>query len=307
VRKRFPNSHITVITQPYVKEIVKGNPDIDEIITYDHKTQKGIGESLKLIWLFRKRKFNLVIIFNPQKKFNVITFLARIPIRIGYNRKWGFLLTDKIEDKKYLGEKHEVEYNLDLVKLIAANCKQQIVSYGLKDKSLFIPVKQDDEEFVKKRLRENNISKQEILFAIHPFTSNPQKQWQIEKFIELARRISQWQKARVIIIGGKEEQKVGQQYFAEGNEAIIDFSGKFSLKQTAALLKKCKVLISCDSGPVHLASAMGTPIVAIFRNAISGTSAKRWGPWRVKHIVVENKELDRILVDEVEKAIGQIL
>ena len=69
--------------------------------------------------------------------------------------------------------------------------------------------------------------------------------------------------------------------------------------ELAALLKKCKLLISADSGPVHLASAVGTPVLALFRNDIPGKCAKRWGPWGKGHSVIEKSCLSDIKVDEV--------
>ncbi|MCK4859697.1 MAG: glycosyltransferase family 9 protein, partial [Candidatus Omnitrophica bacterium] len=311
VREEFPDSHIAVMVQPYAREIIEGNPDVNEIITYNSNKQKGIWQSLKLICFLREKKFDLVIIFNPSKKFNIITFFAGIPKRVGYNRKWGFLLTHKIEDKKYLGEKHEVEYNLDLVQ--AAGCKLQATSK--EKRTILYPIsyilypiqislKKEDEEFIERQLTENDVSKDESLLAIHPFTSNPKKQWAIENFVELAHKISQWKKTKVVIIGGKDERELSRKYFVNIN--VIDWTGELSLRQTAVLLKRCKLLISCDSGPVHLAAAVETPAAVIFRSGISGVGAKRWGPWGKGHII-EKENLDQISVEEVLKAVQQIL
>ncbi|MCD6093490.1 MAG: glycosyltransferase family 9 protein [Candidatus Omnitrophica bacterium] len=310
VRKEFPNSHIAVMAQPYIRELIEDNPDINEVIDYELENQKGIWPGLKLIRFLRKKKFDLAIIFNPQKKFNIITFLAGIPTRVGYERKWGFLLTHKIKDKKYLGEKHEIEYNLDLVRVVTRSTLHA-PRYTLKDKNPFIPVKKEDEEFIEKKLRDlyfhpgGGSGEGEILIAIHPWTSNPQKQWPIANFVELADKISQWEKTRVVIIGGKDERKLSQKYFADIN--AIDFSGEFNLRQTAALLKRCKLLVSCDSGPAHLAAAVGTSVLALFRSGIPGVGAKRWGPWGKGHIVIEKENLEQISVEEVLKAVRQNL
>ncbi|OQX54352.1 MAG: hypothetical protein B5M48_01175 [Candidatus Omnitrophica bacterium 4484_213] len=325
VRKGFPNSHIAVMAQPYIRELIEDNPDINEVIDYELENQKGILPGLKLSWFLKKKKFDLAIIFNPSKKFNIITFLAGIPLRVGYERKWGFLLTHKIEDKKYLGEKHEVEYNLDLVRLITRrtftplNTPPQAEFNGasatrftLKDKNPFIPVKKEDDEFVEKRLTNlylhvGGVSGEEgTLIAIHPWTSNSQKQWPIGNFVELADKISQWEKVKVVIIGGKEEREFSQQYFANNVKGIVNFAGEFTLGQSAALLKRCKLLVSCDSGPVHLAAAVGTPVLALFRSGIPGVGAKRWGPWGKGHIVIEKENLEQISVEEVLKAVREI-
>jgi len=76
-------------------------------------------------------------------------------------------------------------------------------------------------------------------------------------------------------------------------------TGKTTLKQLASLLKKSRLLISGDSGPVHLACAVGTPVIVIFRNDIPGKSAKRWGPWGPGNFIIEKDNLCDITVDEV--------
>jgi ADP-heptose:LPS heptosyltransferase len=81
-----------------------------------------------------------------------------------------------------------------------------------------------------------------------------------------------------------------------------------SLVELAALLKRCSLLISCDSGPMHLAASVGTPVVALFRNDLPGKTAKRWGPWGSGHTVIEKVNLLDISVDEVfEKAKQRLL
>lgn len=297
IRQRFPAAYICIVVSPKVQEIVEGNPDINDIMIYDEKAMSGILKSFKLICEIRKRKFDLVVILNPKKKFNIITFLAGIPVRLGYNRKWGFLLTHKIEDKKFLGQKHEVEYNLDLVRRIGIDTE---------DKSLFIPISKEDEKSVDFLLKEYGILKPDSLIALHPWTSDPIKQWPTENFFQLAKRITKEFFSKVIIIGGKEEASQSNK-FCEGNKELINLTGKLTLRQLAAFLKQCRCLVSGDSGPIHMASAVGTPVVAIFRNDIPAKSAKRWGPWGENHIVIEKNDLKKITVDEVLDKIKIIL
>ncbi|MCM8765821.1 MAG: hypothetical protein NC920_03140, partial [Candidatus Omnitrophica bacterium] len=204
--------------------------------------------------------------------------LAGIPIRVGYARKWDFLLTHKIEDKKYLGLRHEVEYNLELVELIGATTEDYSLSLGIQDSNLFDEFKDS--------------------IAVHPYTSDPIKQWPINNFLELIKKISQLNE-RVVIVGGKENLKISKELFYNLSKNIKDMTGRTSLVELGLLLKKCKLLVSGDSGPVHMASAVGTPVIAIFRNDIPAKSPKRWGPWGKGHIVVEKPSLSEITVEEI--------
>ncbi|MCM8758106.1 MAG: glycosyltransferase family 9 protein, partial [Candidatus Omnitrophica bacterium] len=173
--------------------------------------------------------------------------------------------------------------NLELVSLVGAKTE---------DKSLSLNMTEDFTIF--------QIKDTSNLVAVHPWTSDPIKQWPIENFVKLIKKISANNNLNVIIIGGKEEEDKSKQYFSNLKaKNIINLTGKTTLKELAALLKKCRLLISGDSGPVHLASCLGTPVIAIFRNDIPAKSSKRWGPWGENHIVIEKSNLSDITVEEV--------
>lgn len=281
IRKKIPSSYVCVMANSFTKELIEHNPDINDIIIYDEKNMLGLLNTAKLLNDIKKREFDLVIILNPKKKFNILAFLAGIPIRLGYDRKWGFLLNHKIKDQKSLGQKHEIEYNLDLIRSVGIDCE---------DKKVDIFIQWEDDQFVSSILSGLSIQDTDKLLALHPWTSDPIKQWPMERFLTLAKRINSELGYKVVIIGGKQEVKDAED-FCRKNDFLINLSGKFSLRQSAAFLKKCKALISNDSGPVHLACAVGVPVIAIFRNDLPAKSSKRWGPWIDKCVVVENKNI----------------
>lgn len=286
LKARYPQSRLVVVVNPDVCELAQCIEAVDEVIAWRNKKHRLSG-ILKFAQELNKRKLDLCVIFNPSKEFNIVSFLARIPVKVGYNRKWGFLLTHKIEDKKYLGQKHEVEYNLELVNLIGADTQHRTLSLKI------------DESMIDTLLKDYGLEGISDLIALHPYTSDPIKQWPIDRFRELAQKISIELNNKVVIVGGKEELVKSEENFGNLDKRIINLTGKTTLVQLAALLKKCKLLISCDSGPVHLACSVGTPVIALFRNDIPGKSAKRWGPWGEGHTVVEKNNLYDISVDEV--------
>ncbi len=287
LKETFVSARLTVVTDPYVESLAKNIPFIDEIIV---RRQKGntLSSKLALVNLLRRKNFDIAVMLNPSREFNIITYLAGIPIRAGYDRKWGFLLTHKIKDEKYLSRKHEVDYNLELAALIGARTPDKGLSLqidaGLAD-SLLLPFDIKDNDF---------------LLALHPWTSDPVKQWPKENFRELAGRLISLQGIRVVIIGGREEaQKDSGLFDGYSKEKIINLAGKTSLSQLAAVLKKCKLLISCDSGPVHLAGCLGIPVIALFRSGIPGKSVKRWGPLGGGNIVMEKDNLFDMTAQEL--------
>ena len=294
IKDRFPEACITLMVSAGVEEIVRGWPIIDEILIYPQEECNGI---LKLAHYLRTKKFDMAVILNPKKDFHLATFLSGIPERVGYNRKLGFLLNHKIEDCKSSGQKHEVEYNLDLIRSIGIEAKE---------KDLFVSFGPSDENVVETLLKENGISSSDALLVLHPWTSDPIKQWPTEKFLGLSKKIIQEIPCRLIIIGGKEEISKSKD-FCVGNPGLIDFTGKLSLRQLAAFLKRSKLLISNDSGPVHMASAVKTPVIAIFRNDLPGKGPKRWGPWGEGNTVIQNSSLSNISVEEVFQKIKEML
>ena len=133
--------------------------------------------------------------------------------------------------------------------------------------------------------------------AVHPYTSDSLKQWEPEKFRELAKRIADELGLRVLVIG--KDKGPGGKEFENLGKNIVNLVNKTSLVELAQILKQCRLLVSCDSGPMHLAASVGTPVIALFRNDLPGKTARRWGPWGKGHIVIEKNKLADISVEEV--------
>lgn len=266
LKETYPGARLTLAVHPNVKDLAGCVGYADEVVAWD----AGLRKNLK------KRKFDLCVILNPTKEAHWWSFCSGIPRRVGYGRKWGFLLTHKIPDNKSLGLKHEVEYNLELVGLAGAKAGNLSISLA--------------------RLPEYANPGYAGAIALHPYTSDPVKQWPIERFWQLARELAKLFSVKVLIIGKEAGEGIAPDSL--GNN-VINLVNKTSLIELAQILKSCKLLISCDSGPAHLAAAVGTPVIALFRNDLPGKTAKRWGPWGEGHQVIERDNLLDISVDAV--------
>ncbi|MFH1269714.1 MAG: glycosyltransferase family 9 protein [Candidatus Omnitrophota bacterium] len=286
LKETFTNASLVAVVNSSVKELAGKITFIDEVMEWN-RGRHALSENIRLTRLLKKKRIDIAVMLNPDKDFNIFTYLAGIPVRAGYDRKWGFLLTHKTKDKKYLGERHEVEYNLELVSLIGA---------ATQDKTLSLSIGEGGADDL---LNDFNIKGRKNLIALHPWTSDPIKQWPVRNFRELADRLSEMQDTAVAIIGGKEESGKSAELFSNIYNNIINLTGKTTLIQLAALLKKCKLLISGDSGPVHLACAVGTKALVVFRNDIPGKAPQRWGPWGGGNIAIEKNNLSDISVAEV--------
>jgi len=270
LRDNYPNSYIAMMVSPYAKDIVDGNPYLDEVIIYDKEgSHKSWPRSIKFSRNLKKKRFDLAIILHPTNRVHLVTFFAGIRRRIGYDRKLGFLLTDRIEHTKQLGEKHELEYTLDLVRYLGIEPK---------DKNLFMPIRPESEKRVEELFQQGGINKTDKLLAIHPGASCPSKIWPNERFADVADKLNERYGFKVLVIAGPKDLALAESVIKHMHKPAVNLAGKTSVSQLASVLKRCNLFISNDSGPVHIAAALGTPVISIFGRNQKGLSPTRWGP-----------------------------
>jgi len=270
LRNVYPSSYIAMMVSPYSREIVEGNPYLDETIIYDKdNVQKSWLKSVAFAFRLREKKFDLAVILHPTNRVHLVTFFAGIARRIGYDRKMGFLLTDRIKHTKQQGLKHEKDYCLDLLKLLNVEAKEAMI---------FMPINAESERLVQQMLRESGINSGDKLLAIHPGASCPSKIWPAERFARVADQIASEYGMKILIVAGTKDAELAQKVAAQTKSPLINLAGKTSVSQLASILKRCRLFISNDSGPVHISSAVGTPVISIFGRNQKGLSPSRWGP-----------------------------
>ncbi|MCM8799574.1 MAG: lipopolysaccharide heptosyltransferase II [Candidatus Omnitrophica bacterium] len=270
LRENFPSSFIAMMVSPQTKELIEGNPYLDEVIVYDkEKEHKSWFSSMRFSFKLKKKRFDLAIILHPTNRVHLVSFFARIPKRVGYNRKLGFLLTDKLTHTKQFGEKHESEYNLDILRHL-----------GIKKifKELYVPIKKEAEDSVIDLFKKEGITEKDRILAIHPSATCPSKIWPAERFAQVADRLIKKYNFKVFIVAGAKDKEIAKNVLENMKYKAVDLSGALSLSELASLLKRCKLFISNDSGPVHISSALGTPVISIFGRNQLGLSPLRWGP-----------------------------
>jgi len=274
LRQRYPDALIAAMVSPYTKEIVEGSPFLDEVIVYDKElTHKGWLSTLRFAFALRQKMFDAALVLHPTNRVHLIAFLAGIPKRVGYNKKLGFLLTDKVEHLKQLGEKHELEYSLDLAGFLDAQTQ---------DKTLFMPIKSESEKWAEGFIEGLRIRKEEGLLIINPSASCPSKIWPPERFAEVADILAKRYGLKVIIVTGALDSPLAEKVIKNMHAPAISLAGKISLSQLASILKRASLFISNDSGPVHICSALNVPVISIFGRSQAGLSPRRWGPVGVK-------------------------
>ena len=278
LKRELSSSRITVLVGPHAKEIVEGNPYVDEVLVYD---KKGEHRSFWRTFLFsrflKKKKFDSVILLHSTNRVVIMAFLAGIPERIGYDRRLSFLLTKSYKYVKKHGTKHEVDYNLDLIKS----------AYAIKSAShagLSFPLKESDKKTALEKLYVN-FRESEKFIVFHTHASCPSKRWPKESFCKLAKLIRKHFDIKVIAVALKQQDEISRMFSSILRDNFLDLSGRLSLGELAWILKQAALFVSNDSGPVHLSVAVGTPCISIFGRKDPGLSPTRWAPLGERDIV----------------------
>ncbi len=272
IKEKFPQSRLTVLVAPLTYDLLYGLPWIDEIMVDDRAgLNKGIGGFFHLVHSLRYKKFDLAVVYHTKRRTNLMCFLAGIPNRMGYrNSKYGFLLNRPVQDERHHGRKHEMSYCLEL-----------LTGLGIKpvNRDLEIAVHDQSERWVLDFLKGKGVEESHHLYLIHPAASDPAKQWPKEHFAELIDEIARKDgNARFIIVGGRENQPTARSIQNKADTEVLDTSGQLTIRRLVSLIRHSHMLISNDSGPVHIAAAVQTPVVSIFTRNQPGINPERWQP-----------------------------
>ena len=218
----------------------------------------------------------MAIILNPHKILHLACFLAGIPCRVGFDRKWGFLLNVKKTDDRDNGQKHEIQYTMDLVHLIQEDLEITNPRIVLDER---VNGKIDE------KLKQNGITGDRPIVAIHAGSSNLSKLWSVDRYAELIKKIKPSLDCDIVMLGTEKEKTITSYIIRRSETKLVDFTGKFDLKELACFLSKSSLFIGNDTGPMHMAAALSVPLIVIFGRNQAGVGPRRWGPWGTRSIV----------------------
>ncbi len=283
LRNKYPNAHIGLLTGLSSQRIIQGNTDIDELLAFDESAlfAPKPTEIIKLIYRVRMKKFDMAFIFQYSSLIHLLVKAFGIPFRIGFDKDGsGFSLTRsvswEITDKRWTGDVF-----LDIASLAGAE---------ITDKRLKIHISEDDIKFADAFLKSNRISDRDILIGIFPGGGKNtrdtvyQKRWGVEKYAAIIDMLSANYGAKIIVFGSSDEENLVSRLLKLSHTEIISACGKTNLKQLSALIKKCSLLITNDSAPLHIAIAMDTPTVSLFGPSLASAIIEE----NEKHIAIQS-------------------
>jgi heptosyltransferase-2 len=302
LKGKYPNACISLlVSSKATASLFRDNPHIHETIVFEKKGEHRSCLALISLWnRIRKKRYDTVIHFQRSNLKAWFLVTAALPCRV--------LVYHKAKNRIV----HAV-----------ANHLETVAPLGIPETDLDLEfyTSVDDDSFAEQLLGTPEYAGKKLL-CLNPGASNRIKCWSTVGFAALADRLINELDARVLIIGGTEERDLADSIYTAMNNAPLDLVGKLSLTQLGAVLKRCEVLVSGDTGPMHLATAVKTPVVALF----GAIDPRRTGPVGKGHRVIQHNEvecvpcnaktcrnsmnlecMDKITVDEVFSEVAAML
>lgn len=270
LRQHFRNAYIAYMVAPTREDLVSANPHLDEVLIY----QSSIP---KLIYQLVRRKFQLAVVLQPTFRLVLHTFLAGIPLRIGFktNTAGKRLLKHSVPNNIL---QHETQRYLDVVRTIGIDVEDD-------EPEVFID--EAGKVWVDEYIRNNNLNDNKPIIGINPGAATSYRRWPADKFAILGNMLHDAYDCRILITTGPQEGELAQQVSSllKNSPLILD---NVTPMQLAAILQRCDLYISNDTGPMHLSTAVKTPTIALF----GGSNPTQWGPPWGGHTVLAKEECE---------------
>jgi ADP-heptose:LPS heptosyltransferase len=300
LRRNAPKAWITLIVNPVTWNLVEFCPYVNEVLLFDCRSDSRLahlwhlGRALAFAKKHLWRRFDLAMLPRWGADYHEATLLAYFSGaagRLAYsehlhegkarvNRGYDRFLTQTLDGK---GLKHQVEWNLDFLLPLGGKINDSRLELWLTD---------DDREFAKKTLKAHGVRDGEILIAIVPGAGVLKRIWPLERWVELARRLNQEFAPRLVVVGSKREKDLGACIEKTLGSTVINLAGRATLRETSAILERCSLTVSNDSGPMHLGTAVGTAAVVLSCHPRGGdanheNSPNHFHPWGVPYVLLQ--------------------
>jgi heptosyltransferase-2 len=260
LRREAPATRIALVTTPAAAPLVREHPDVSLLLVYDkHGEDRGVAGGGRIVKALKHWDAGLALVPHRSLRSAMVVAAAGIPRKIGFDTSAGrWLFTDRVA---YRRDAHEVDRNLDLLSPLHARPSARVLP------RLYPNAK--DREIVLQVAGKVLAPPGRKPVAVAPGSVWATKRWVPEGFIRVCRTLASRGES-VVLLGGEDDAPLCGRIAAEAGEGVTSFAGSLTLMQSVALLQVCKVLLTNDSAPQHLAVAVGTPVVSIFGATVPG-------------------------------------
>lgn len=274
LRRQFPEAHITIEAGERGHSLLRHCPYVDEV--WVRIRPRGLRGKLLSIWNLYKGKFDRAVILDRSDEKTLHTFLARIPQRYGVRKHlFGTLLTSSVE---WDPNAHDMnDHFRKVVELLGCDTSDWRLELFPDPKAY---------QSLPEKLAQAGWHGERPLVGINPGASSPERQWLPERYAQVADTLQQ-EGMRIVLLGGAGDIPLAETIQSAMQTKPLTLTGKLSLDELIVAIGGLDALISGDTGPAHLAAAVGTPVVGLY----GATSARRYGPVGEKHIIIDKSAL----------------
>lgn len=264
LQRLFPEAQIALLVKPAVADLFAGHPVLTRVLTYDSNGKHtGLPGKWVLASQLRQQGFDLSVLFQNAFEAAFLTFLAGVPRRYGYATDGrSLLLSHPVAPPDRRALVHQVRYYWDLLKPLGLTGEPPVPE---------LVVFPEEEQAMAGRFAQGGLTASDVVIGINPgSTYGEAKRWLPERFAEVTERLcrtmceSREQQVSVVILGAKGEERLGREIAARLSSRSLVLSGATTIRELMAALKRCAMLLTNDTGPMHIASAFRVPVVAIF-------------------------------------------
>lgn len=257
LRDKFPHSRITAVARFPADQLLQSHPAVDTVMQVPSGRDKGFLAGLKFAWRLRKYRFDLGVVFPNSFHSGLLLSVAGAKNRLGFATDCREVFLTHSVNVTSLAKRTEyrVDYFFNLLSLLKLN----------PDKIGFLPLNKNTEDKVADEfLGEIGWRESQLLIALHPGTSKPQRGWHVERFGILCQKLAKEHSVKIILLGQENEAELLAKIRNFSPDNVAPLPGNMNLREVAALLERCDLFIGNDSGMMHLAGMVNTPVVGIF-------------------------------------------
>ncbi|HVF27243.1 MAG TPA: lipopolysaccharide heptosyltransferase II [Pyrinomonadaceae bacterium] len=272
LRRALPGAHITLAMRAWAVGVFDGADFLDEVMILDSE-RRGLRGRLSEVREWRRRRFDLAVLFPNAFAPALVAWAARVPRRIGYDtERRGTLLTHALHVPDWRGKRHEVFYYLNIIAKIersmggeSSPAPAPLAGADLPAPRLNLEISFERRQAAREILMQHGVLFDRPLVALCPGSTNSRaKRWPPERFAALADQLIDDAGAGVVLIGSREEMDVTAEVVGHMTRRPVVLTGKTSLAETIAVLSHADLLITNDTGPAHIAAALNLPTLVIF-------------------------------------------
>lgn len=251
LRNTFPDSYIAMLVGDRYADIVSADPRLDDVIPFCRE-KKSPGEMQRVLSLLKEKEFNISIDLQRKFRSSLMAYLSGAMVRIGYHQPKGLLCSVKMPDK---GNKHAVDRNLELLKPLGITEADRHLKMILSD---------EDRKYADDYFEANGLSGKTMVIGLFPGAAWRPRCWPAERFAAIGDLASENYNAGIIIFGGPGEEDIVDNVAQKMRNLAILMKDGVRIRQLGAMIQKCHLFISNDTGPMHISVAVDTPTIGLF-------------------------------------------